>query len=120
MANYSVVITNFTYNDFGLPPPSLQFYPMNDHLNTCVRGGWNTLLKLPVKITGVRPPDVLTIYHRRVNSKAQDILQCSDHLLHAEFEVLPSGRKFRLPKAKSNRLKNSFITQAITQLSETV
>ncbi len=75
------------------------------------------IVKVASKIIGVTLPDVLTIYHRRVNSKAQDILQCSDHPLHAEFELLPSGRRFRLPKSKSNRLKNSFITQAITQLN---
>ncbi len=74
------------------------------------------IVKVASKIIGVTLPDVLTIYHRRVNSKAQDILQCPDHPLHAEFELLPS-RSQTLPKSKSNRLKNSFITQAITQLN---
>ncbi len=39
------------------------------------------------------------------------------HPLYAEFELLPSGRRFTLPGVKSNRLKSSFITQAITQLN---
>lgn len=38
MADYVVVITIFTYTYSGLLPPSLQFYQMREHLNTCVRG----------------------------------------------------------------------------------
>lgn len=60
-------------------------------------------------------PDLPTTFYK-LNSEAQNIIQFPDHPLRAEFELLPSGKRFRSPKAKSNRMKNSLETPVIAQL----
>ncbi|KAJ8400194.1 hypothetical protein AAFF_G00398880 [Aldrovandia affinis] len=40
------------------------------------------------------------------------------HILHLEFELLPSGKRFRLPQCKLNRLKNSFVLHSISLLNK--
>ncbi|KAK0146537.1 hypothetical protein N1851_014143 [Merluccius polli] len=53
------------------------------------------------------------IYEKQVVRKANGILDCVNHPLHCLFEVLPSGRRFRVPGFKLNRTRSSFIPSAI-------
>lgn len=41
----------------------------------------------------------------------------SDHFLHPDFSMLPSGCRYRLPKMKNNRYKYSFVPYAIRLLN---
>ena len=51
----------------------------------------NTHVRVASKMIGVRQAQLTDIYHHKVLRKANAILDCSDHPLQREFELLPSG-----------------------------
>ena len=69
------------------------------------------------KIVGVRQEHLTVLYERRVVRKASCIIQDRSHVLAHHFEVLPSGRRYRVPKFHTVRTKNSFIPKSIELLN---
>jgi hypothetical protein len=69
------------------------------------------------KIVGVRQESLTVLYERRVVRKASCIILDSSHVLAHHFEVLPSGRRYRTPKFRILRTKNSFIPRSIAFLN---
>ena len=69
------------------------------------------------KIIGRQQGQIHDIYVKRVWNKAKAILDHPDHPLYKEFQVLPSGRRFRMSKTKTRRARNSFIPVAIERLN---
>ncbi|KAM3860990.1 protein mono-ADP-ribosyltransferase PARP11-like [Diretmus argenteus] len=49
-------------------------------------------------------------------SLADNMLSDPSHMLFEEYQLLPSNRRYRVPFARLNRLRNSFIPQKKTQL----
>ena len=70
-----------------------------------------------VKVAGFSQSPLMVIFDQQVLRKARSILDCTNHPLHSEFVILPSGRRFRVPLFKTNMGKNSFVLCAITQLN---
>jgi len=71
-------------------------------------------IKIAMKIMGVKnylPPQ--KIYEQSVIRQAQKIVSDPTHILHPEFQLLPSGRRFRVPKCRLNRYKNYFVPMSI-------
>ncbi len=65
------------------------------------------------KIIG-RPQNQLTqLYVERTKKKTRVILADGSHPLFSLFELLKSGRRYRVPLAKNNVFKKSFIPNAI-------
>ncbi|KAK0150403.1 hypothetical protein N1851_008497 [Merluccius polli] len=61
---------------------------------------------------------LLDIYTGRLGKKATDISKDHHHHPgHYLFSPLPSGRRFRTIKTKTNRLRNSFDPQAVTAIT---
>jgi hypothetical protein len=69
------------------------------------------------KIVGVKQQSLSVLYERRVKRKASNICTDRSHVLAHHFELLPSGRRFRVPKTSTVRGKSSFIPKAITILN---
>uniref|UniRef100_A0A3Q3JQD9 Reverse transcriptase domain-containing protein n=1 Tax=Monopterus albus TaxID=43700 RepID=A0A3Q3JQD9_MONAL len=69
------------------------------------------------EITGCSLPSLEELYKSRCLKKAQKIWEDSSHPGHHLMEMLPSGRRFRCLKARTNRLKNSFYPKAIIALN---
>ncbi len=59
-------------------------------------------------------------YEQSVLQRAQRILTDPTHILHLEYELLPSGRRYRVPHCKLNRFKNSFVPTSIKLLNSAV
>jgi hypothetical protein len=57
------------------------------------------------------------LYERRVTRKASNICMDRSHVLAHHFELLPSGRRFRVLKFRTVRGKNTFILKAISLLN---
>lgn len=57
------------------------------------------------------------VFDRAVLRKARQISADTLHPLNSEFELLPSGRRFRVPRASRNIYKRSFIPHAIQALN---
>lgn len=57
--------------------------------------------------------DLNSVYETRTLKKTQSVLADPSHPLNSCFILLPSGRRFSLPKCRTNRHKNSFVPAAI-------
>ncbi len=75
------------------------------------------IVKVASKIIGTQQLSLSDIYNRQVYRKAQSILASTDHPLLGELVLLPSGRRYRFPRVRSNRFKFSFIPSAINVLN---
>ncbi len=69
------------------------------------------------KIVGVSLPSLQDIYSTRLTRKALCIAGDPTHPTHSFFSLLPSGRRLRSLQARTNRLKDSFIHQAVRKLN---
>ena len=60
---------------------------------------------------------IQSLYEQAVRKQAERITADSLHPLFPEYELLPSGRRFRVPRCKTNRLKLSFIPTSVKLLN---
>ncbi|KAF7651619.1 hypothetical protein LDENG_00108420 [Lucifuga dentata] len=71
------------------------------------------------KIIGQLPLSPLQeIYEESVLKQARKIVSDPNHVLHEEYELLPSGRRYRLPKCGSNKYKFSFVPSSTKLLNK--
>ena len=84
----------------------------------CVRdkNQMSHIVKVASKLIRTLQTSLTAIFEKQVLNKVRSILDCVSHPLHCNFEILPSGRRFRVPFYKCNRTRNSFV-QAITLLN---
>lgn len=59
------------------------------------------------------------IFYMHVPRKAQAILCTLDHPFCTELQMLPSGRRFTIPRGRTKRIKDSFVAVAIGSLIST-
>ena len=76
------------------------------------------LVLLAGKISGLPFISLSYLYEKRVLKLSLKILSDSDHVLFTEFVKLPSGRRYLMPRFKTNRYKNSFVPASIRLLNE--
>ncbi len=69
------------------------------------------------KIIGCPLPSLKELYTVRCLGRAANILKDPFHPGHHLFELLPSGKRFRSIKSRTNRLKNSFYPSTIRELN---
>ncbi len=123
-------------------PPLLEIYTMSApkrHYKCCVLGCTNEhrsrhtvwygacnascrkslqrIVRAAEKIVGVSLPSLQDIYSTRLTRKALCIAGDTTHPTHSFFSLLPSGRRLRSLQARTNRLKDSFIHQAVRKLN---
>ncbi len=78
----------------------------------------NRIVKTASKIIGDELPSLDEIYHKRLQKKAMSISQDKSHPASDLFEQVPSGRRYRSIKTKTNRLSNSFFPKAVNTLND--
>ncbi len=72
-----------------------------------------------MKIMGVKQhPTPQALFEEIVTRQAQQIISDPTHVFHSEYQLLPSGRRFRVPKCRLNRFKNSFVPLSIKALND--
>ena len=69
------------------------------------------------KIIGCPLPSLENIYLKRTGKRARMIARDSSHPASEIFELLPSGRRFRAMKTRTNKFGNSFFPSAISILN---
>ncbi len=69
------------------------------------------------KIVGVSLPSLQKNYSTRLTRKPLCIAGDPTHPTHSFFSLLPSGRRLRSLQARTSRLKDSFIHQAVRKLN---
>ena len=89
------------------------------NLSVKLKSQLQNLIKRAGKIIGMQPPCSLQeICERTVMKQSLKITRDTSHILHREFEVLPSGRRYREPNCRLNRFKFSFVPLAIKALND--
>lgn len=69
------------------------------------------------KIIGRTLPTLEDIFRMHCPRRATNILRDATHPCHHLFSLLPSGWCYRAVKARTSRLKNSFVQRAISELN---
>ncbi|XP_060763541.1 uncharacterized protein fbrsl1 isoform X7 [Neoarius graeffei] len=75
------------------------------------------IVRAAEKIIGVPLPSLQDIYNTRLARRALSIAGDSTHPNHHFFSLLPSGRRMRSLRARTSRLRDSFIHQAVRMLN---
>ena len=78
------------------------------------------LVKTAMKVMNRRDyPSLQSIFEKVMVNQAHKILDDPTHILHTEYELLPSGKRFRAISYKSNRFKQSFLPTSVALLNKT-
>ena len=72
------------------------------------------VVKVCGKVYGLNQNSLNVLYESCALKKGRMIVNECKHILSEKFNLLPSGRRYRVPKTRTLRLKNSFIPRAIT------
>ena len=88
------------------------------NLNVKNKNKLSKIVKIAGKLTGKPQKQLCDIFDRAVNRKARKISGDASHPLNSAFELLPSGRRYRVPRASRNIYKKSFIPCAILALNK--
>ena len=59
-----------------------------------------------------------SIYEQATLKQAQKIVRDDTHVLHEMFVLMPSGRRYREPKWRYVRFKNSFVPASTKMLND--
>ena len=88
------------------------------NLSVKLKSQLQNLIKRAGKIIGMQPPSSLQeIFEETAMRQCLKITRDPNHLLHSEYELLPSGRRYRLPKCRMNRYTFSFVPLSIKSLN---
>lgn len=77
----------------------------------------NKVVSVSSKIIGLPQETLQDLYEKQLFKKANSILTDFSHPLYLQFQFLPSGSLLRLPFAKTNRFKHSFVPSAVSLLN---
>ncbi|KAI4903872.1 hypothetical protein NFI96_022133, partial [Prochilodus magdalenae] len=77
------------------------------------------VVKTAQRITGTQLPTIESVYQKRCLSRARSIIKDPSHPNHELFTLLPSGRRYRSLRSRTNRLRKSFFPEAVTLLNST-
>ena len=80
----------------------------------------NRVVNVSGKVIGEKQKSLKELYDARIERKSSVIERDVSHVLAQLFELLPSGRRFRIPKKTTLRRKNSFIPNAILSLNKCI
>jgi hypothetical protein len=116
---------------FGMGPQILKsFYSctIESILTDCITAWYGNCLASDCKalqrvvrtaqyITGAKLPAIQDLYTRRRQRKVHKIVRDSSHPSYRLFSLLPHGKRYRSAKSRTERLLNSFYSQAIRLLN---
>ena len=75
------------------------------------------VVKSASRIIGRQLPSIASIYADRSTSRARKIAADQSHPANHLFQLLPSGRRYRALRTRTERFKNSFYPHAVRTLS---
>ncbi|KAI4878460.1 hypothetical protein NFI96_024236 [Prochilodus magdalenae] len=71
------------------------------------------VVKVAGRIIGTDLPSLDSVHTSRLKKKASSISRDATHPGHCLFDLLPSGKRYRAIRTKTNRLRNSFFPRAV-------
>ena len=90
------------------------------HISVKNRDNLNRIYTISCKIAICCTPDgsLEQLYKSRTLQMATNILSDPTHFLHDHYDLLPSGRRYRMPTVHSQRTLKSFIPSSIKYLNQ--
>ncbi len=82
-------------------------------LNVKSRSRLQSIINLGSKITGSVQLGLSALCERNVLRKFLTIVDDTAHVLHLEFELLPSGRRYKVPKGRTVKASRSFVSNTV-------
>ena len=76
------------------------------------------IVNMSSKIIGQQQLNLSQLCESRVTGKGRAICSDISHPLNTEYELLPSGRRYRVPSLRTSRAQRSFIPRSITLLNK--
>ncbi len=77
-------------------------------------------LKICSRIVGQPLEKLYDSAYNNLRLANNNIVSDLNHVLHNKFELLPSSRRYRVPRLNKVRLKHSFVHQAILELNNLI
>ena len=89
------------------------------NLSVKLKSQLSRLMRTAMKITSSTSPmiSLQEIFEQTLRRQSVKIIYDTKHVLHNEFQLLPSGRRYRTPPCRLNRYKYSFVPLSIKQLN---
>ena len=89
------------------------------NLSVQLKSQLSRLTRTAMKITGSTSPMIFLqeIFEQTLRRQSVKIIYDTKHVLYNEFQLLPSGRRYRTPPCRLNRYKYSFVPLSIKQLN---
>lgn len=89
------------------------------NLSVQLKSKLHRMVQIAMKVIGRTDNFSLqSIYDESVLRLARRVLSDPAHILNSQYELLPSGKRFRVPAFRLNRFKNSFIPTSIRLLNK--
>lgn len=85
---------------------TIKHWYLRDFLSHTAKSEENTVHGCS-KIIGIQQRNLGTIWEKQAAEKAKIIISQRDHIMSTEFLLLPSGRRYNVPKSKPNRYAKS-------------
>ena len=76
------------------------------------------IVNISSKIIGFKQSSLTVLYEKQVLRKANKIINDNTHILHNEYVLLPSSRRFRTIVSKTTRKRHSFIPMYVRLLND--
>jgi len=107
-----VILSRF-YQSFIESILTFSFICWFQNLQIQDRNCLNSIVNISSKIIGIKQRDLNSFYQQQLIRKLESIVSIEDHALINEFNLLKSGRRYRMPCCKTNRHLKSFVPSAV-------
>lgn len=87
------------------------------NLNIKGRNKLQKIVNMASKILGKPQKHLSCLYDELIRSKAVKIINDPSHPMYSEFELLPSGKRYRLPMTRKSLYKRSFVLEAVNVIN---
>ena len=77
------------------------------------RNRLDRVVKVCSKVIGVQQKSLTMLYNDRIEKKVNSIVQDQSHILSQYFDLMPSGRRYRVPRSNTQRLRKTFVYKGI-------
>lgn len=79
------------------------------------RNSLNLIVKWSSRLIGEPQSSLESLYNRQLDRITSSILRDRFHPLNREFQLLPSGHRFAVPKCRTKRYRSTFVPAAIVR-----
>ena len=80
----------------------------------------SSIVRVCGRIAGTSLEELSVLYRARATRKAKMILSDPVHPLASHYRLLPSGRRYMVPRLRTNRFKNTFVPTTIGFINQSL